>query len=123
MFKKVLLRFPEYYLVILVLVAAYKQPAIITVVLLALTGTLVLQIIYQNRILGWILATSLILINLYFLGALLSEFREFAVINERAVNLLLVGIPVVVLNFLAGGVMIYKYWIMMGNERIVKAIN
>ena len=109
MVKKVLVIFPEYYLIILALLAAYKQSAVMTVILLSIAVILILQIIFQSRAVGLLLAVILILINIFFLGALISEFSEFRVINDRTVNLLLVGIPLLALNFLAGGVMIYKY--------------
>lgn len=49
------------------------------------------------------------LVNLYFLGALMSEFNEFTGLNNSATQLLLVGLPVWMINLVLSLTMIYKY--------------
>ena len=119
-FKSLLLNSPNYYLLILTIIAIFKQPIAVTIALALLIVLLVLQIIFQNRITGFIFASVFFLINLYFLGALFSEFNEFSELNAAAIQLIFVGLTVVIINFCASGVMIYKYGFYDGR---IKTIN
>lgn len=70
---------------------------------MALAGIFILQIIFKNSISGIALGILFFLVNLYFLGALLSEF------NKHAKQLLFVGLTIWIANFLVSVFMIYKY--------------
>jgi len=107
--SQLFIQFPEYYLVILTILAMYKQPIMVSVVLASIIVLLVLQIIYQNWVTGFIFAAVLFFINLFFLGALISELSEFSELTAAAVQLISVGLTIVIVNFMASGVMIYKY--------------
>lgn len=108
-YKPLLLKFPEYYLVMLTILAVYKQPFVVALVPLGLIILLVLQIIYQNKITGFIIAGIFFFVNLYMLGALISEFKEFTEVNAAATTLLSVGLTLIIFNFFVSIVMIYKY--------------
>ncbi len=107
--KQILIGFPEYYLLILTIIAGYKFPFTFNPIFLGLAVIPILQIIFKNKISGLILASLFILLNLYMLGALISEFREFSEFNLNAKQLLFGGLSFWILNIFASGVMIYKY--------------
>ena len=101
--------FPEYYLATLAILAAYTPLFSLNPILLVLAAILILQIVCKNKVTGLLIASIFLLINLYMLAALISEFNEFPVFNADAKQLLFVGLSLWVLNLLAGLIMIYKY--------------
>lgn len=107
--KSIILKLPEYLLIVLILLAGYTPPFYINPIFIGIIGILILQIICKNKILGLILGTLYFLVTLYFLGALLSEFNAFTEVNNSARQLLLVGIPLWILNVVLSSIMIYKY--------------
>ena len=107
--KTVFLKFPEYYLLILAILAGYSPPFYINPIFIGIMIILILQIIYKNRILGLVFGGFFLLINLYMLGALISEFNEFTEFNTNAKQLLFVGLTLWVLNITTSLIMIYKY--------------
>jgi len=107
--KKVFFKLPEYYLIILAFLAGYLPPFYIHPFFIGIAIILILQIIFKSRISGLILGIIFFLINLYFLGALLSEFIEFNEFNNRAKQLLFAGITIWIVNFTLSLTMIYKY--------------
>ena len=107
--KFLLLKMPEYYLVVLAILAVYKQPLVATLVLMGIVAVLVAQIIYQNKISGFIIAGIFLFVNFYMLGALISEFNEFSEVNAAAIKLLSVGLLIITINLITAGIMIYKY--------------
>ena len=107
--KKTLLNSPEYYLVILIILSGYTPPFSFNPIFIGLTAIVMLQIIFKNKISGIIIGSSFLLINLFMLGALISEFREFATFNSQAKQLLFVGLPLWALNMTASIIIIYKY--------------
>lgn len=89
--------------------AGYLPPFYIHPIFIGIAIILILQIIFKSRISGLILGIIFFLINLYFLGALLSEFIEFNEFNNRAKQLLFAGITIWIVNFTLSLTMIYKY--------------
>ena len=116
-FSQILLKFPEYYLVILAILAVYKQPLVVTLVLIGIVALLVLQILFQSRISGFIIAGIFLFVNFYMLGALISEFNEFPEVNSAAIKLLFVGLSTIIINLIAAGIMLYKYGVEMKEEK------
>ncbi len=49
------------------------------------------------------------LASVYFLLALMSEYREFESVPASGDQMVAVGIPIIALNFIAAGIMFYKY--------------
>ncbi len=107
--KQFLFKFPEYYLLVLVILSGYTPPFSFNPVSIVLAAILILQIIFRNKISGLIIAGIFLLINLYMFAALISEFNEFPEFNMDAKQLLFVGLSLWSLNMLASIVMIYKY--------------
>ena len=107
--KQIATSLPEYYLSVLVLLAGYTPPLSVNPVALMVVFILVLQIILRNDICGVIIAGLLLLINLYMLMALLSEFSEFAIFNSAAMQLLLGGVSLFFLNLVASVLMLWRY--------------
>jgi len=68
-----------------------------------------LQIVFKNKISGLILGFSLILVNMFMLFALISEFKEFSAFDQSALQLLFGGLFIWALNMLLAVVMIFKY--------------
>lgn|SRR5690606_23342373 len=107
--KKVALEIPEYYLLSLVLIFAFSGGANSVFIALGLAAVILLQLIFKSRVSGIIIASVFILINLYMLAAVTSEFKEFAVINPEAQQLRAVGFLLFVFNSSIAGMMLFKY--------------
>src|SRR3712207_3444283 len=90
--KLYITKFPEYYLLLVLLIAGYTPPLTFNPIIMALIAIIILQLITKNNSTGLIIASVFLLLNVYMLFALASEFTEFQVINANAVQLLLVGI-------------------------------
>lgn len=100
---------PEYYLIILVTLAGYTPPVYIHPVCIGIIALLVLQIMIKNRISGLLLGVLFFAGNLYFLGALLSEFSGFPEFHADARALILAGLAIWIVNLGFSTGMIYKY--------------
>jgi len=107
--KSLFFKLPEYYFIVLAILAGYSPPFYINPIFIGFIVILILQIIFKNRILGLTLGILFFLINLYFLGALLSEFNEFTEFNSSAQQLLFVGLTIWIVNCMVSITMIYKY--------------
>ncbi len=107
--KRRSIRNPEYYLVLLTLLAAYQPPFSFHPIMLGGVGIWCLQIFFQNKYLGIGLASLFTLFNVYMLSALFSEFNEFPDFNAKAQQLLLVGLLIWILNMMVGILLFNKY--------------
>lgn len=72
-------------------------------------GILSILIFSQNKILGIIFGTLTILVSLYMMGAVLSEFSEFPIKNKEAMTLLLVGMSIFGSTLVLSSLMLAKY--------------
>lgn len=108
--KTIFKKIPEYYLIVLILLAGYTPPITVNTLSLVLVGVLILQIIYKNRLSGLLLTGLAGILNIVMLFALLSEVNEFVTFTTEARNLLVVGIPLFILNTLAIFFMFQKYF-------------
>jgi hypothetical protein len=100
---------PEYYLLALALLAGYTPPFHFSPLAIGLAIIIVGQIIFRKAVTGLLIAALFLLINAGMLLALWSEFREFTALDAAALQLLLVGIPLFLLNTLVGVRMIKGY--------------
>jgi uncharacterized membrane protein len=107
--KSILIGYPEYYLMALVLIAGYSTPFYFNPVSIGIAVLLMLQIVFKNKLSGLLIASIYLLINLYLLGALISEFLEFPLFDHSAKQLLFVGLSIWCLNIFTAAVMMYKY--------------
>lgn len=103
-------KLPEYYLILLALLAGYSPPYYVNPIFIGIVILLIFQIIFKNKVLGKILGVLFFLVNLYFLGALLSELNEFTVFNNSAKKLLVVGLTIWCVNCMFSIIMIYNYF-------------
>jgi len=101
---------PEYYLVIVVLLAGYKPPFYVAPIAIVGAALVLLQIIFSNHISGLILAGLLVVGSLFLLFAAISEFLEFPVANAEAYRLLLVGGALFIINIAMAAAMLKKYY-------------
>ena len=102
-------KLPEYYLALIIILAAYTPTLSFDPIFLGLAFLVILQIIFEKKISGMAVGVLFFLVNLFFLGALISEFQEFTDFDQYAMRLILVGVPLWILNALAAAGMIYKY--------------
>jgi len=107
--KNILFKSPEYYFIILAILAGYSPPFSFNPIFIGIVGIVIFQIIFKNRISGLTLGILFFLINLYFLGAVISEFNEFTEFNSKAKQLIYVGSGIYTLNLFFVLIMIYKY--------------
>lgn len=107
--KSLLFKFPEYYLVLLVLLSGFKPPFYFAPLAIGLAILVVVQIYFKNNILGIGMAVLFSLANIFLLFAVISEFNEFQLLNAVAIQLLAGGTLLFIINGLAAGIMIYKY--------------
>ena len=115
-FKKLLNAYPEYYLIILILLTGYAPTFSINTFAAILSMVIILQIIFRSSITGIIIGFIFILINLYMLLALISEFREMPAFNFSAQQLLFVGLSLILFNLFTSGVMIRKYFLKLYSQ-------
>jgi hypothetical protein len=66
-------------------------------------------IVLKNRVLGLVIAVVFLLLNLYMVLALISEFNEFETFNERARELILFGSLYLGTNITISIVMLVKW--------------
>ena len=107
--KPFLFQLPEYALVLLVLSAAYTPPFSFNPLVLIAVAALALQLIFKNRVTGLLIGGLFLLANLFFLGAVVSEFAEFPQKTSDAYLLLIGGFSVFLLTMAMSVMMIYKY--------------
>ena len=113
---------PEIYFLISVLFYWFSAAVFLNPVAITLMVIFILQLIFQNKSSGIIIALFLLPINLYMILAIVSEFNKFPVVNAEAKTLLCVGLLYFGLNIAMGIVMCIKYF--SGNtEKISVSIN
>lgn len=110
--KQIVMRLPEYYILILAILAGYKPPFSFTPISIGLAAIMIFQIFYKNKISGLVISVLFLLINLLMLFALISELKEFSTFNNEAQQLLFGGLLIWLTNLLFGGLMFYKNRIM-----------
>ena len=106
--KTFILQLPEYLLITAVLFYWFSTGLAVNYIAIGLI-VLILQIIFKNRIVGIIIPIILVMICLYMLLALMSEFKEFLTFSSDAKELLFVGLSYFISTIIISGVMIYKY--------------
>ena len=107
--KTFILQLPEYLLITAVLFYWFSTGLAVNYIAIGLIIVLILQIIFKNRIVGIIIPIILVMICLYMLLALMSEFKEFLTFSSDAKELLFVGLSYFISTIIISGVMIYKY--------------
>ena len=107
--KTFILQLPEYLLIAAVLFYWFSTGLAVNYIAIGLIIVLILQIIFKNRIVGIIIPSILVMICLYMLLALMSEFKEFLTFSSDAKELLFVGLSYFISTIIISGFMIYKY--------------
>ena len=109
--KHTLLKTPEYLLILSVIFYWTSTAVVFNPIAITLIILLGLQIKFQNKTVGILIPTFLILSSLFLIGALISEFNEFPTFNYEAKQLLFVGLIYFISTIVVSGIMIYKYGI------------
>lgn len=107
--KSTFFKLPEYYFIIMAIFAGYTPPFEFNPIFMGIALVILVQIIFRNRIAGLALGGIFFLVNLLFLGALLSEYREFAQFTDDAQALIFVGMSIWIANLIFSLVMILRY--------------
>ena len=107
--KKIYLNLPEYYLIIITFLMGYSYPFNINPFFLLIVGVLILQLIFKNTFTGIFIGVTFFILNLLFLGALLSELNEFIAFNSKAKQLFFGGLLIWIFNMLFSLLLIFKY--------------
>ncbi len=108
--KRIVLDLPEYLLIAAVLFYWSSTALILNPIAIVLMGILIFQLIFKNKIIGIMIPFLLILICLFMLLALLSEFNELPTFNDEAKQLLFVGLSYFISTIIISVVMLYKYF-------------
>ncbi len=109
--------FPEYLLMLSVLFYWVSSAVIVNPIAIALVLCLILQLLFQNKVVGISIGAIFICSSLFMLLALMSEFSEFPVFNAEAQKLLFVGLTYFISTIIIAGIMIYKYAVANNTER------
>lgn len=107
--KLILLKLPEFYLIVLATLSCYTPPFSFNPIVIGLVAIAFLQIVFKNKITGLIIAGILLLINLFMFFALISELKEFTTSNSDTIQLLFGGLLFLGLNLFMAAIMVYKY--------------
>jgi len=110
-YKQMLIHLPEYYLIVLALMAGFTPPFTMNPIALVIVGILALQIIFKNKIAGHLIASLFLIGNLVMLLALTSELNEFPKFNAHAKELLFGGLILLGFNIFISALMFVKYTI------------
>lgn len=108
-FKESLLKLPEYLLIVSVLFYWYSTGLLFNIIAIVLILILVLQIIFKNKILAFIISYVLIFASFYMILALFSELNDFETFNNDAKMLLFVGLTYFISTILIAVSLILKY--------------
>jgi hypothetical protein len=106
--KQILFKAPEYYLLIVMFFFLGSFLMSFNPVAWGIVIVLALQLIYKNKITGFLIGGAFLLVNLYMTLALLSEFSEFPTVNALALQLIVVGSCLIGLNILMAVLMLSK---------------
>lgn len=108
-YKQIIIQLPEYYLVVLAIVAAVTLPFSLNPFAIGLAVVLTLQIIFKSKTFGLIIASLFLIANLFMLIALTTGLKEFPAFNPNAKQLLFGGLALFGFNLFVSGVMLVKY--------------
>ena len=117
-YKQILIQIPEYYLIVLALLAAYTLPFSIKPIAIVLAVIFTLQIIYKNKTTGHIIASLFLIGNLFMLFAFTSNLNELPRFNVHAKELLFGGLLLLGFNILISALMLIKYPIKGENHHL-----
>ncbi|MCZ4409049.1 hypothetical protein O3Q51_09530 [Cryomorphaceae bacterium 1068] len=107
--KSTFFKLSEYYFIIMAILAGYTPPLELNPIFMWIALIILVQLIFRNRIMGLVLGSIFFVVNLLFLGALISEFREFAQFTDDAQRLILVGMSIWIGNVIFSIAMIFHY--------------
>ena len=109
--RQIIIGLPEYYLIALVIILGFIHPFPINLspTIVGLIIIIFLQIVFKNKISGYIIASLFILVNLYMLGVLVSEIVESSTFDTSAKQLLFGGTLFFGFNLFISVLMIFKY--------------
>ena len=110
--KQILLQAPEYLLIIAVAFYWISTANLFNPFAITLIIGLILQIKFENKVIGITIPVLLILGSAFLILALFSELNEFPTFNEEARKLLIIGLSYFIVTIIVSGLMIIKYAIL-----------
>ena len=108
-FRQILMKSPEFYLMLIVILSGYTPPFSINPIAIGLLVIVILQLVFRNKISGLVIASLFLLANIVMIGALISELNEFQTFDAGAKKLLLGGGLILGFNLFVSGLMFFKY--------------
>ena len=108
-YKQFIIQLPEYYLIILTILASFILPLSLNSFAIGLAVVLTLQIIFKSKTFGFIIASLFLIANLFMLIALTTGMNEFPKFNANAKDLLFVGSLLLGFNIFISALMFAKY--------------
>ncbi len=100
---------PEIYVMISVIFYWIDINVLLNPIAIILFIALLFQLLIKHKATGIIISILFVMINLYLVFALLSEYHEFKTFDNAANNLLFFGTLYIGLNILMGIMMLIKY--------------
>jgi hypothetical protein len=107
--KLIFLKLPEYLLIVAVIFYWISTSSLFNPIAIGLLLVLIFQIVFQNKILGLIIPSVLILSCLYMILALISELYEFPTFNSDAKSMLIIGLTYFTFTVIVSFFMIFKF--------------
>lgn len=107
--KYLLSRYPECFLLAVVVLSTYTPPFTINSLGILLIVVFAFQLFFKPRVTGIIIGILFFLFNVYLVFALLDEVADFATFGSKAFQLVLVGSAVITLNLTFSLLMLRKY--------------
>ncbi len=107
--KKLFLILPEYVLVASALYYWYATLNMYNPIAIGLITILVLQIIFKNKISGIILSCIIMILSLFMVFAVLSEFYEFPTFSDKSKQFLIIGLLYFLSTLFVSLIMLFKY--------------
>lgn len=106
--KNLYANLPEFYFLAVIFLLGYKPPFGLSTLTMILMAIVFVLIIFKNKVVWSIIAGLFIIVNLYMIGALISEFSEFPSFVTGAQQLILAGTVIIFVNIAMGGVLLIK---------------
>ncbi len=107
--SKKLQHLPDFYFITCIFLAGIDSAGSISPIYFIPIFLFFLNIVSKNRLLNRAIASVLLIVNLLFFLALISEFKEFKIKETEAWILISTGLAIWISNFLMIAIMFYRY--------------
>jgi len=99
-YKSIITKIPTLYLLIIIILYWFDTAILFNPVAILLISLIGIFLIFKNNYIGIVFSSLILLINIYLIFALTSEYREFENYN-KGLPLLLTGLIIIITNILS----------------------